>query len=618
MEARTYKVNRISDYVWEIPVSEKEGMQVPARIYASEKLFKEMDAGVFEQITNVACLPGIQKYAIALPDSHWGYGAPVGAVGAFDLEEGIISPGKIGFDINCLAGNAKILTENGYKRIEKFSWKDKIATKGGKKIAFVRPLAFMKRFAKHGLVIDSETGYTVSVTKEHPILTQKGMIEAGKLKYGEEIQVLKEEKLVWDKVVEIREKKFNGFVYDFTIPETHNFVANGIVLSNCGMRLLTTNLTIKEVQPKIKELVNELFQKVPVGVGKRGFVNLNKSKFVEVMETGAKWCVENGYGWKEDLDRIEAHGAIKGADSNKVSAKAIQRGMDQLGTLGSGNHYLEVQVAHASEIYDKEIASAFGIHSPEQIVIMVHCGSRGFGHQVATDYLNTFEPAMRKYGITVKDRQLACAPFSSQEGKDYYAAMACAANNAFANRQIITHQIRECFKNVFHKSPEEMEMGITYDVAHNIAKVEEHLIDGKKKKVLVHRKGATRSFGPGHEELWDAYKKYGQPVIVGGSMETGSFLLVGTETAMKETFGSTLHGSGRTMSRTKAKKMASGEQLQKEMEKRGIYVKAASYSGLAEEAGFAYKPISDVVDAVHNAGISKRVAGLKPIGNIKG
>jgi len=486
MEAKQYKVNKVSDYVWEIPASEKEGMQAPARIYASEKLFKEMDSGVFEQITNVACLPGIVQHALAMPDAHWGYGSPVGGVAAFDLENGVISPGMIGFDI-C-----------------------------------------------------------------------------------------------------------------------------------CSMRLITTNLTAEEVQPKIKPLVNELFDKIPVGVGKKGFVNLNKSQFVEVMETGVKWCIDNGYGWKEDIDRIEEHGCIKGADHNKVSEKAIQRGMNQLGTLGSGNHYLEVQLVKASEIYDEKIAKAFGINTPNQIVVMIHCGSRGFGHQVATDYLNTFEPAMRKYGITVKDRQLACAPFSSQEGKDYFAAMACAANNAYSNKQIINHQVRKCFETIFGKTAEEMEMRITYDVAHNIAKIEEHEIEGKKKKVLVHRKGATRAFGPGHEELWGEYKKYGQPVIVGGSMETGSFLLVGTETAMKETFGSTLHGSGRTMSRTKAKKMVRGDKLQKEMEQHGIYVKAASYSGLAEEAGLAYKPISEVVEAVHNSGISKKVVGLKPIGNIKG
>lgn len=386
----------------------------------------------------------------------------------------------------------------------------------------------------------------------------------------------------------------------------------------CSMRLITTNLTSNEVQPKIKELVNELFGKIPAGVGKKGFVRLSRGQFRELMESGVKWCIDNGYGWKEDIDRIEEHGCIKAADASKVSEKAIQRGINQLGTLGSGNHYLEVQLVKAENIFEEKIAKAFGIHSPEQIVIMVHCGSRGFGHQIATDYLNAFEQAMKKYGITVKDRQLACAPFSSQEGQDYYAAMACAANNAYANKQIINHQVRKCFETVFGKTAEEMEMHVTYDVAHNIAKVEKHEIEGKKRKVLVHRKGATRSFGPGHEELWGEYKKYGQPVIVGGSMETGSYLLVGTETAMKETFGSTLHGSGRTMSRTKAKKMVKGQELQRKMEKEGIYVKTASFQGLAEEAGIAYKNISDVVEAVHGAGISKKVAALKPIGNIKG
>ncbi len=480
------EIKKVSDVVWEIPTSYKKGMLVPARIYATEKLLKAMDEGVFKQVTNVACLPGIQKYSYCMPDGHWGYGFPIGGVAAFDLEKGVISPGGIGFDINC------------------------------------------------------------------------------------------------------------------------------------GMRLITTNLTIKEVQPKLRELIDTFFKTVPAGVGSKGFVKVNQSQFTEMMEQGSKWCVENGYGWEEDLERTEGYGKIEWADSSKVSDKAKQRGINQLGTLGSGNHYLEVQVAHAGNIIDEELAKKFGIHTKEQVVIMVHCGSRGFGHQIGTDYLRIFSDAMKKYNISVEDRELACAPFSSNEGQDYYKAMACAANMAFTNRQVILHRIREGFSKVFGRSAEALEMKLVYDVAHNIAKVEEHTIDGKRKKVVVHRKGSTRAFPPGHEELSKLYKETGQPVIIGGSMETGSYLLAGTQKAMDETFGSTAHGSGRTMSRSRAKREVRGDELQKSMEKKGIYVKATSMSGLAEEAGLAYKDINEVVNTLTIAGISKPVCQLSPIGNIKG
>lgn len=479
------EIKQVSDVVWEIPPSYKKGMNVSARIYATKKLLNAMDQGVFEQVTNVACLPGIQKHAFCMPDGHWGYGFPIGGVAAFDVDEGIISPGGIGFDINC------------------------------------------------------------------------------------------------------------------------------------GMRLITTNLTINDVKPKLRELVDTFFRTVPAGVGVKGFVKANKNQFNEIISTGVKWCVENGYGWEEDLERVEEHGVIKGADPSKVSSKAISRGIDQLGTLGSGNHYLEVQVVEEDRIFDKELAKRFGIF-PGQIVVMVHCGSRGFGHQIGTDYLRIFDDAMKKYNITINDRELSCAPFSSKEGQDYYKAMACAANMAFVNRQVIVHRIREGFSKVFKQTPENLEMHIVYDVAHNIAKVEEHKIDGKKKKVLVHRKGSTRSFGAGHEDLADIFRDVGQPVIIGGSMETGSFLLLGTNKSMDETFGSTAHGSGRTMSRTAAKQQIRGDHLQKDMEKRGIYVKAVSMSGLAEEAGAAYKDINEVVDCVNKAGISSPIVGLRPIGNVKG
>ena len=480
------EIKQINEVTWEIPTTFKKGMLVPARIIATRKLLEQMDKGVFEQITNVATLPGIVGYAIAMPDAHFGYGFPVGGVAAMDLKEGVISPGGLGFDLNC------------------------------------------------------------------------------------------------------------------------------------GMRILTTNLKLGEVKPKIKELVNELYKLVPPGVGARANLRVTNEQLDELSVKGVKWCHENGYAWKEDMQKIEEHGAIAGGDGSKISEKAKERGRSQLGTLGSGNHYLEVQFVSSGQIYDEKIASAFGVHDKDQICIMVHCGSRGFGHQIATDYLKLFDAAMQKYNIKIPDRELSCAPFQSEEGQDYYKAMIGAANFAFANRQLITYNMREAFKRVFHKTPEEMEMHIVYDVAHNIGKIEKYKVDGKLRKLLIHRKGATRAFGPGNEELWDAYKKFGQPVIVGGSMETGSYLLTGTKKAEEETFGSTLHGSGRTMSRTQAKKMVRGDKLQKDMEERGIYVKAASFSGLAEESGMSYKDIHEVIKSVEDAGISKAVCSLKPLGNVKG
>ena len=476
------KVNRISDEIWEIPVTQKPGMLVPARIYGTESILQAMDTGVFEQVTNVACLPGIRRYALCMPDGHWGYGFPIGGVAAFDVRSGIISPGGVGYDVNC------------------------------------------------------------------------------------------------------------------------------------GMRLIRTDLTLAEVQPRLDLLMTELFRRVPAGVGASGFVSMDRPSFDRVMTKGARWCIEQGYGWHRDLERIEQGGCLPGADPSKVSDHAVQRGMNQLGTLGSGNHYLEVQVVSNGRIFDPETAAAFGITGQDQIVVMVHCGSRGFGHQVAGDYLKVFEKAMRRHGIAVKDQQLACAPFLSEEGQDYFAAMNCAANTAFANRQVITHQIRQAFAAVFGRSGEELGMELVYDVAHNIAKVERY----PEGELVVHRKGATRAFGPGSQDLPACYRSVGQPVICGGSMETGSYLLVGTTRATDETFGSTMHGSGRTMSRTQAKKSIRGEQLQQQMKQRGILVKAVSMSGLAEEAGFAYKNISEVVESVDRAGITKKVAELRPIGNIKG
>lgn len=484
--AITEVMERISDTVWELPVSYKEGMLVPARIYGTEKLIREMDEAVYDQITNVATLPGITQYALCMPDGHFGYGFPIGGVAAMDADQGVISPGGIGFDINC------------------------------------------------------------------------------------------------------------------------------------GMRLVVTNLTFDEVRPHVRELVDRLYDRVPAGVGSTGFVKISRRQFRQVVEEGARWCVRNGYGWKEDLEMTEQSGCMREADSSKISEKAIDRGFRQIGTLGSGNHYLEIQVAHGEGILDADLAKVFGINIPGQVVVMFHCGSRGFGHQVATDYLRVFLKVMQsKYGIRILDRELACAPFDSPEGRDYFSAMQCGVNMSFANRQVILHRIREVFSSVFGRSPEKLGMHMVYDVAHNTAKLERHVVDGRVRTLLVHRKGATRAFAPGMEDVPLRYKEAGQPVIIGGSMETGSYLLAGVPGG-KETFFSTSHGSGRNMSRTKARKLWRGEQLQRQMEERGIYVRSASWAGLAEEAGGAYKNIDDVIEATERAGISKRVVRFTPIGNVKG
>jgi len=476
----------VADCIWEIPPSEKPGMLVPARLYASERLLAAMDAGVFEQITNVACLPGIVRAALCMPDGHWGYGFPIGGVAAFRTDTGVISPGGIGFDINC------------------------------------------------------------------------------------------------------------------------------------GMRLIRTSLTEDEVRPRLRELVDALFAAVPSGVGSRGFVPLTDDAFREVMVEGAAWCVRHGYGWPEDLAATEGGGRLPGADPAHVGARALQRGRSQLGTLGSGNHYLEIQVVPRGGIHDARVASAFGVERAGQVLVMLHCGSRGFGHQVGTDYLRLFDEAMPRYGITVRDRELACAPFRAPEGQAYFAAMNAAANTAFANRQVITHRVREVMSRVFGRDPRSLGLDVVYDVCHNTAKLERHVVDGETLELCVHRKGATRSFGPGAPDVPDAYREVGQPVIIGGSMETGSALLVGTRHAMEETFGSTAHGAGRTMSRAQARRQVRGETLIEAMEARGVVVRAASRSGVAEEAGLAYKDLDEVVDVVHRLDVSRRVVTLEPMGNIKG
>src|ERR1700747_450605 len=411
-------LQRLSHTVWELPASYKQGMSVPARIVATEKLVREMDEAVYQQISNVATLPGIARYALCMPDGHSGYGFPIGGVAAMCVREGgVISPGGIGFDINC------------------------------------------------------------------------------------------------------------------------------------GMRLVTTNLTLEDVQPHLHRIVDLLFERVPAGVGSHGFLKLSRDDFRDLVEQGARWCIDPDYGWTEDLELTEENGCISGADASKISERAIDRGYNQVGTLGSGNHYLEVQVARPEDVRDSELAAKFGITIPNQIVVMFHCGSRGFGHQVATDYLQTFLKVMEpKYGIKILDRELACAPFESSEGRDYFAAMKCGLNMSFANRQVILHQIREVFSEVFGRSPEDLGMQMIYDVAHNTAKLEKHIVDGKERTLLVHRKGATRAFGPGHDEVATRYRDIGQPVIIGGSMETGSYLLVGTTSGAEKIFCNA-HRSGRPQTR---------------------------------------------------------------------
>ncbi|MFH1211953.1 MAG: RtcB family protein [Candidatus Woesearchaeota archaeon] len=982
------KLKQIGPVLWELSTDFKEGMRVPARIYASEKLLKDMDEAVFQQISNVACLPGIQKHALCMPDGHSGYGFPIGGVAAFDLDEGIISPGGIGFDVNCLTPGSKILSEHGFfKPIKDFEESfvdieiahDEYALKSMKSMQSVvsfsipekcfspkQALFFMKK-KNHGKIFQIKTklGYSISLTGEHPILTKNGMVKAGELSkedflavhpfegveykepadiqlvdgsaftrqeraelekrgllplslrhpkmpiiaklfgyllgdgsiyfsakkgfvnaYGSEedlveiqgdlaklgfsakiysrerdhniptkygvvsfsnktfelhtpsralaklffyleyprgsktvanfsvpswiqksplwikrlflagffgaelstpkttsktcfgcptvsinknrsaidsgrefaIQImnlleefgidtlkllqredyhnkqgptdrlrlfinseennllklwsnvgfcynrkrhvlsqigilyLKEKKFLtqkrkdaaikikdlkkkgltireiqkimespsvnkrfiirhfyekagqritldfpsfdsyiclkktdlekygcfFDAIISISEEECNDYVYDFNVDKTHTFIADNVIVSNCGIRLLTTNLTADEVRPKIKELTKLLFRNVPAGVGLKGTVPVSSSEFQNVVESGAKWCVEKGFAWEKDIKHIENNGSIQPADVSKLSKKAISRGISQIGSLGSGNHFLEIQVVKKNSTFDEKLAEKFGFRGENQVVFMIHTGSRGFGHQIGTDYLKKFTDIMPKYNIKVNDHELACAPFNSDEGQDYYRAMACAANNAFVNRQVITHRAREAFSKVFSRTPEEMEINLVYDVAHNIAKIEKHDIDGKIRKLIVHRKGATRCFGPSSDEIPEDYKGLGQPIVLGGSMETGGYLLLGTDKAHKETFASTAHGSGRSMSRSKAKSLVNGKELQQSMEARGIFVETASLPGLAEEAGIAYKDVSEVVQTMDTAGISRKIVKMFPMGNIKG
>ena len=957
-------LKRIDKIRWEIPKFDKR-MRVPGRVYADDQLIEKMRQDrTLEQAANVAMLPGIYKYSIVMPDGHQGYGFPIGGVAAFDVKEGVISPGGVGYDINCLAPGSKVLTEHGYwVKVEELP--EKFRLQGVKvynldeghndasRVAFVAEREVEE--SEMAVRITTESGRIIEGSEDHPVLTPKGYVYLGNIREGdlvivypfegveyeeregvildedafkdEDPQVLKflrEKNLIplrWDdpkvgtiarilgfafgdghlgemsgritlafygkeetlrelkkdlerlgisanlyvrerdysiettsgyyegksvsaelrvasrsfalllerlgmprgkktekayrvpewimeaplwvkrnflaglfaadgSIVEFKgntplpinltqskseelvenlaeflddiakllaefdikttlykvkskkgvtyrlsivgedsirtfverinyeydlEKKAKGLiaaayiklkervreerrwaiekareVYERTgsvkeaheavkdvvnrrfversiyegyretrVPkdfptfeefarergyeggfvaervvkvervrpsytkfydvgvyhEAHNFIANGVVVHNCGVRLIRTNLTENEVRPRIKELVDTLFKNVPSGLGSKGRVRLHWAQLDDVLADGAKWAVDNGYGWKEDLEHLEEGGRMEGADPEAVSQKAKQRGAPQLGSLGSGNHFLEVQVV--DKIFDEEIAKAYGLFEG-QVVVMVHTGSRGLGHQVASDYLRIMEKANRKYGVPWPDRELVSVPFQTEEGQRYFSAMKAAANFAWANRQMITHWVRESFEEVFKRKAEDMEMGIVYDVAHNIAKVEEHEVDGRKVTVVVHRKGATRAFPAGHPDVPKAYRDVGQPVLIPGSMGTASYVLAGAEGSMRETFGSSCHGAGRLLSRKAATRQYRGDKLRNELLKRGIYVRAASLRVVAEEAPGAYKSVDNVVSVVHQAGIAKLVARMKPMGVAKG
>jgi len=479
------KLEKVDEYRWRIPKSYKTGMRVDGLIYADEPMLKQIiDDQALEQVANVAFLPGIVGYSLAMPDIHWGYGFAIGGVAAMRVSDGVVSPGGVGFDINC------------------------------------------------------------------------------------------------------------------------------------GVRVMRTNLMREEVAPKIEELVDALFYAVPSGLGSKGRVKLRSGEIDDVLLKGSRWAINSGYGRKEDLDTTEERGEIPGADPGRISQRAKERGIPQLGTLGSGNHFLEVAVV--DEIYEPEAAAVMGLDRVGQVVVYVHCGSRGLGHQVADDYIKEMLRAMQKYGIEVPDRQLACAPVNSPEGQAYLAAMRGAANYAWANRQCITHWVREAFCRVMGMGEAAAGLELIYDVTHNIAKIEEHEVDGKSEKLCVHRKGATRAFPAGHPDIPKKYSKIGQPILIPGDMGRVSYILAGTEKAMKETFGSTCHGAGRRESRAAAKKQLSGRDVLSALQAKGIAVRAGSLSGLAEEAPEAYKDVGDVVRVANGAGHSKKVTRTRPMGVVKG
>ncbi len=936
---------KIDDVRWELPKNYKPGMRVPGLVFASEKLMKQIERGAVEQLANVATLPGIYKYSIAMPDIHEGYGFPIGGVAAFDAYEGVISPGGVGFDINCLSPDSEVLTEHGFrirlsdlpKRPHGLRVYD--AEEGHNDYSDLLFVA-VREADEFAIRLITETGRSLEGSADHPVLTPKGYRQMGELRAGDSIVVypfegveyeersgvlldesafedpqvrkyLKERGLIplrWedprigtiarllgfamgdghlgemsgrlhisfyglnDKLEEVRRdlkrlgvsaslyvrrgdnselrvasrsfallmerlgmpkgrksevpfsvpewirkaplwvkrnflaglfgadgsapifKRYTplpihltqhkrlgledsllsylkdiagllrefgvssliyrvetvegsvsyrlaiegdenvrnflgrvGYEYDPRKKErglwayaylvrkervkeirreaaerakevhrrtgslkeayesvkdvvnrrfverslyypvgdarppkgfptfeefvdahglrggmvierververvrpsysefydvgvehrAHNFVANGMIVHNCGVRLIRTDLSENEVRPKLKHLVDTLFANVPSGLGSRGKLRLTPQQLDEVILMGARWAVEHGYGWESDLRHAEEGGMMEGADPSVISRRAKERGAPQLGTLGSGNHFLEVQIV--DKIYDPETAKVMGILHEGQVTAMIHTGSRGFGHQVADDYLRLMLSRVGSLDFRLPDKQLICAYTSSETAQKYFKAMKGAANYAWANRQMITHWVRESFERVFGRSAEDIGMWLIYDVAHNIAKLEEHDIDGKKVKVFIHRKGATRSFPPDHPDIPSDYKSIGQPVLIPGSQGTASYLMVGTHRAMSESFGTTAHGAGRVMSRSRAKRIYRGTQIVQMLAERGIIVKPASYAVAAEEAPGAYKDVDEVVNVTHRAGIARLVARLRPMGVVKG
>jgi tRNA-splicing ligase RtcB len=477
------ELKRVEEYLWEIPQDYRSDMRVPARIYADDALLEAaLQDRSIEQLINTACLPGVVKYTLAMPDIHQGYGPPIGGVAALDVKDGIISPGAVGYDINC------------------------------------------------------------------------------------------------------------------------------------GVRLLRSNIEADQLKPLMAELMASLYNQVPSGVGKGGDIRLSGRDIDNVLEKGAAWAVAKGYGTKDDLEHCEERGALAVAQASAVSPKAKKRGSNQLGTLGAGNHFVEI--GEVVEIYDQDTAEQFGMYLG-QAVLWVHSGSRGLGHQVCSDYVRRLQSAVVKYGIRLPDRELVCAPVDSPEGREYMAAMACAANYAWANRQLLMHRARGVLQQVLAPHFKNVSFKLVYDIAHNIAKVEQFVINGRPTKVVVHRKGATRSFGPGNPVLPEDYRAVGQPVLVPGDMGTASYLLVGTNEATEKSFASTCHGAGRVMSRRAAKRRMRGEEVKRRLEAEGITVRGP-WKGLAEEAPHAYKDIDRVVNVVHKAGLARKVARMVPLGVMKG
>jgi len=483
MATETIQLTRIEECLWEIP--RQGGMRVPGRIYASEKLMANLkDDNCLRQVMNVAHLPGIVGYSLAMPDIHWGYGFPIGGVAAMSIDDGVISPGGVGYDINC------------------------------------------------------------------------------------------------------------------------------------GVRLVKTGLVFDEVKDKLARIVDTLFSLIPSGVGSEGAIpKLSKQDEKRLLRDGARWAVAEGYGGSDDLSHMEEGGRLATADADLVSDRALERGLKQVGTLGSGNHFLEI--GRVEEIYLQQTADALGLF-PDQLVVLIHTGSRGLGYQTCEDSLKVMNQAMPKYNITLPDRQLACTPIKSPEGQDYLAAMGAAANYAWANRQVIMSQAEKAFMKALAVGPKELGFSLIYDVCHNIAKIEEHIVEGRKRTLCVHRKGATRAFAPGHPQIPAAYQKLGQPVLIPGDMGRYSYLLVGTEAAMEKTFGSTCHGAGRMMSRAQSKKQSQSINIDEEMARRGVVARYRGRGTMAEEMPHAYKDVADVVETMDLAGISKRVARFRPVGVIKG